>query len=295
MSLQINSLLSRATLQVDLIRAGEGVGRLACTFTPFKNRQLEGVGYAGEFLLKRGFDVIAFKSSTDDWFQSVLPNELAHVRSAIAQGGYQECVGYGSSMGGFAAIALSGALGLHRVLAFSPQFRIDLDFDTRWASCMAAIPVWRYAIGASTQAAFFLAYDPFSTDALHADLIRNALPQGAVTDIKLPFSGHPSVYFLQETDQLQLVAEAVLAGYPVPPIDRRARFKSVHYCMALAWLALRHHHYSWASQAVAQALRLAPQDAQAHVLKRRIRAKQRRWHLRKPMRKLRSWFERLLD
>ena len=293
MSLQYVSLLSQATLQVDFIQAGRGARRLACTFTPFNNRTLEGVGYAGEFLLKRGFDIIAFKSSADDWYQSLLPDDLAQIFSFIAQRDYRECVGYGSSMGGFAAIAFSGELGLHRVLAYSPQFRIDRDFDQRWKSCLDAIPMWRHDIGAPTRAEVFIVYDNFSKDALHAAMIREALPVGAVREARLPFSGHPCAHFLHETGQLQALAEAFLSGNPVPRINREMRTQSIHYCKSVAWAALRHHHFVWAATAVEQALQLAPADHEALALKKRIRSQHGRWRLRYPLRQLQAWLRRM--
>jgi len=289
MSLQFVSLLRKANLHVDLIRAGSGARRLACTFTPFKNGDADGVGYAGDFLLRRGFDVIAFKSTVDDWFQSLLPQDLDAVRSSILSGGYQWCVGYGSSMGGFAAIALSGALGMHRVLAFSPQFRIDQKFDTRWRSCLGNIPVWRHEVGSPTQAEVVLVYDNHGKDAQHAALIRQALPAGSVTDVRLPFSGHPSVYFLQETGELRAFAEAVLAGEPIPRVNRARRFQSVHYCKAFAWSALGRHRFAWALKAVGQALKLSPNDEEALALKRRILSKQRRRRLTGPFNLVRHW------
>ena len=292
MPLQFVPLLRLATLHADLIRAGAGAERVACTFTPFKNRNHEGLGYAGQFLLKRGFDIIAFKSSSDDWYQSLLPEDLECVRSAILKGDYSSCLGYGSSMGGFAAIALSGALGMHRVLAYSPQYRIDQEFDTRWRACLSNIPVWRHEIGAPTQAEVVVVYDNHSKDKQHAALIRQALPPGSVTDVALPFSGHPSAYFLQETDELRSFAEAVLAGKPVPVIKRSKRIQSVHYCKAFAWAALKHHHFAWASKAIDEALKLSPDDEEAQALQKRIRSKTTQWRLRRSISRLRRWIRR---
>jgi hypothetical protein len=40
-------------------------------FSPSYNRDLEGNNFGGEFFIKNGFDVVSFKITNDDWFQSI--------------------------------------------------------------------------------------------------------------------------------------------------------------------------------------------------------------------------------
>ena len=102
---------------------------IALTFTPFGmdgEVSLSGVGYGGELLLRNGFDVVAFKSARNLWYQNLLPETIAEVENFISSHSsqYTKRVGYGSSMGGYAVIQFSRDLKLDVVLALSPQFPV---------------------------------------------------------------------------------------------------------------------------------------------------------------------------
>lgn len=76
-------------------------------------------------LLRNGYDVDSIKSTEDDWFQHLSPELFDRIDRLGAQPQYLRSVAYGSSMGGYVAIAFSRRFRLDRVLALlSPQFTI---------------------------------------------------------------------------------------------------------------------------------------------------------------------------
>jgi hypothetical protein len=93
---------------------------IAFVFTPFMNRNLEGNSYGGDLLFDNGFDVIAFKISNDNWFQSIPSSLFDLISQIISKNNYIKKIAYGSSMGGYASIALSNLLEATTVIAFSP-------------------------------------------------------------------------------------------------------------------------------------------------------------------------------
>ncbi|MBU3615458.1 hypothetical protein ICN46_11210 [Polynucleobacter sp. Latsch14-2] len=107
---------------------------LAFIFSSLESRSLDGNRNGGEIFFRNGYDVISFKISNGDWFQSLPPDIFEVIKSISLERGYQKKVAYGSSMGGFASIAFSRLLELDTAIVFSPQISISESFDQRWAS-----------------------------------------------------------------------------------------------------------------------------------------------------------------
>lgn len=214
------NLFSSEGLRVDYFQAGESrVRQLAFTFTPFtlgNDLTLAGTGYGGDFLLKNHYDIIAFKSIRNNWYQDVSPELLAAVEEFAGsfEPAYERRVGYGSSMGAYAAVQFSRALNLDVVLGLSPQFAIDEDFDRRWAVPAQAIE-FRHRLDASAispRCKYYFVYDPETADRLHIDKFRELIGAAQIVEVRTPFSGHPSAHFLAETGSIQSLALAALAG-----------------------------------------------------------------------------------
>lgn len=68
------------------------------------------------------------------WFPQASMIELEKAISPILEG-FKNIVGYGGSMGGYAAIKYSNLLNMNRVIAFVPQYSIDPEQveDRRYA------------------------------------------------------------------------------------------------------------------------------------------------------------------
>jgi tetratricopeptide (TPR) repeat protein len=196
---------------------GDSDKNIAITFTPFGTNgeiSLDGVGYGGEFLLSNNFDIVAIKSAKNLWYQNLSMENIALAEQFISSypTKYMKRVGYGSSMGGYAAIQFSRALKLDIVLALSPQFEIDQPYDQRWASAAQGIQ-FQHRIDPTAIAndcKYFIAYDPQTVDVRHVEKIREFISHDQLVEITTPYAGHPSAYYLAETGQIQELAISVL-------------------------------------------------------------------------------------
>lgn len=220
-------------------RAAGGTGRLVMTFSYFGFRDLDAPGFGDGFLLRHGYDVLSFKSRIDDWFQMLAPAALDLARGI--RDDYDFAGAYGSSSGGYAAIALSGLLRPDAVVALSPQYAIDEDFDTRWAARAKAL-TWHHRITpeAIGNASFTLISDPrHPLDAAQMARLRPVLPAAGTRVIDVPYSGHPTGMVLAETGQLAAMVLALLDGRPAPRPDLRWSLlrRSRTFLSTLGWSA----------------------------------------------------------
>jgi tetratricopeptide (TPR) repeat protein len=261
-----STLFAVDRLRIDLLRraASDPPGILVVTFTPSLNRTLEGAGFGGDFLLRHGHDVLAIKSTADDWFQSLPEAAFVAVDNALRGTGYSGRAAYGSSMGGYAAIAFARRLRCGTVLALSPQFRIDDPADTRWQNRAAAIR-WRYRIVADCVAPgcrYVICHDPLGLDDWHAQQLMQTLGAANVEPVPVRHGGHPVSHFLAEAGVLRDFALRVLNGGPatLPPLRQRRR-ASQAYLTHLARLLQDRGRPHLALRLIESSLRGAP----AHV------------------------------
>jgi hypothetical protein len=211
---------------IDFFSYGQSPDKsVACTFTPFTPsanagaETLVGLGFGGELLLRSGFDVVAFKSAKNFWYQNLDSETVDKVEKFISarQAKYIRRVSYGSSMGAYAAIQFSRPLKLDVVLALSPQFEIDKPYDQRWQSSAQQID-FRHRIDADTispECKYFVAYDPKNEDLLHVQQLRAIIDNDHLIEIQTPYSGHPAAGYLLETGLIQEVALSVLKNASV--------------------------------------------------------------------------------
>lgn len=204
-----NILFSSDSLRVEHFYKDNNTNEnLAFIFSPSMNRKLDGNDFGGEVFFRNGYDTISFKSSNDDWFQSV-PFELFEVITKIAsKNRYSKKISYGSSMGGYASIVFSRLLDCNKVIAFSPQFSIQESFDTRWLDYAKKIN-FKYKITQDSimnNCKFFFIYDNKNLDELHIKKLLEIIPSDRVELIKLPFTGHPSIHYLYEVGLIKDLA-----------------------------------------------------------------------------------------
>lgn len=212
------NIFRSADLAIDFFSWRDGLNQaVAITFTPFGIAgavSLDGAGFGGELLLRNDFDIVAFKSTKNVWYQNITPEIISAVENFIAKRAarYTKRVGYGSSMGGYAAIQFSRSLKLDTVLAISPQFEIDKPYDLRWRAAAKLID-FKYRIGADTVAhncKYFVAYDPGTEDLYHVEKLRELIPPERLVEIATPFSGHPAGHYLAETGLIKDLTLSVL-------------------------------------------------------------------------------------
>lgn len=253
-------LASSPSLRVEYFCNEDATNKnLAIVFTSLWNRSLEGNHYGGELFFREGFDVVAVKISNDDWFQSIPLDLFDRIHKIISERCYEQRIAYGTSMGGYAGIALSKHLNCTSVIAISPQYCIDEEFDTRWLNHAKSI-TFNYRINKDAIAEgckFFILYDNKDADELQIQRLLPILPVNDTHLFKLPFSGHPSTYFLNEvglikTLAIQLAQKGHLDG--IDFFEKKRQSKSYLFC--LSQHLLRMNHPIWALSTIESALKL---------------------------------------
>ncbi|MDQ1079564.1 tetratricopeptide repeat protein [Pseudoroseomonas cervicalis] len=243
---------------------GSASDRVVVTFAPWQSRQrLDGEAFGEEYLRRIGVDAIHITCAQNEWYQNPDMQAVVGAVDGALQGRYARRIGYGSSMGAFAALAFSRALRLDDVIAISPQFsllREVVPFETRWEQEAAALR-WHFpmAEGLSPQARLVVIYDPLHPDARHVELLRACRP---LTEMKLPFSGHPSGNFLQQTGLISPLVRALVLEGADPAAFRAAvrerRGRSPAYWFSLSRTLSARGLLPQAYAAISRAVALAP-------------------------------------
>ena len=246
---------------------------LAYIFTPSMNRNLEGNHFGGDIFFRNGYDTIAIKVSNDDWFQSIPLNLFEVVSKINTRKGYEKKIAYGSSMGGYASIALSKLLDCNAVIVFSPQFSIDEEFDKRWSAYAGKID-FKYRISKdsiSSGCIFFIFYDNKDLDAVHVRKLLEVLPIDNTKLIRLPYTGHPSIQYLAEVGLIKdLVIKIANTGsaHGINFLENKRFSKS--YFQYLSHHLLERNHVKWALSAIESAIQIDGKVAGFHLHKSRV-------------------------
>ena len=187
--------------------------RHAVTFDCYHDdRTLDRLGFGEEYFARHGIPATHLLSRDNDWFQYPdLPAALEAMRAAASDAG--RVLAYGSSMGAYAAVRFADAVGATAALALSPQYSVDpakAPFERRWGQDqrrLRFLPALDGPIRSHVRPV--IAYDPSSTDRLHADLIARDTP---VQRLRLPFAGHPVGSFLHDAGLLHRLVMETLDG-----------------------------------------------------------------------------------
>lgn len=160
---------------------------------------------AEKSLVKYQYNVIGIMPKQKSWFPQASMIELAKTISPVLQG-FKNIVGYGGSMGGYAAIKYSNLLNMNRVIAFVPQYSIDPAQveDRRYAEFFDAVANKDMQIqlpDVDAAREYVIVYDPyFSIDREHYLKIKALLP--SLHTIHLPFTGHEALSVLASSSLL---------------------------------------------------------------------------------------------
>jgi glycosyltransferase involved in cell wall biosynthesis len=218
------------SIAADLISIGSD--KLAVTFQPYGFLGFEAKGFGENFFISLGYDVLCFKTTENDWYQAASIEDMTHLAEKYLQH-YGLRVGYGSSMGAYAALYFAKALELNKVIAFSPQFSIassSVPFELRWQESASSLSFKHTPMIGDDGVEVFMLYDPINTlDKKHVNLIRSQFPAGQ--DIKLPFTGHPSISPLADCEILRHSMECLLddRGIDIRRTRRAIREMSEEY------------------------------------------------------------------
>lgn len=133
-------------------------------------------GFGEEFLLKNGFAVLSVLTSSANWFRPpALRNGFKRPEIEAFRSRYGCIHTYGSSMGGFGALAFADLLGASNVVALQPVSTLAADlvpWETRFAPGRSLNWEGSYrdaSEGFRQVASVYAFFDPSTLDARHVD------------------------------------------------------------------------------------------------------------------------------
>jgi tetratricopeptide (TPR) repeat protein len=172
---------------------------------------LESEAFAQKFLEKSSHSALYFVCSSNNWYQYPEMDEACASCLPFIKN-YRNIIGYGLSMGGYAAIKFSGRLNCNEVLAISPQYSIDrskVPWETRWAAEATKVVFFDDNICSSIKGRIHILYDCNHVDALHALLIKN---ESSAILMAFPHSRHTPAGVLSNMGLLQPLVEMLANG-----------------------------------------------------------------------------------
>ena len=160
---------------------------------------------AEKSLLKHDFNVIGIMPKQKSWFpESSMRQMFTEIEDLIAP--FKTRIGYGGSMGGYAAIKYSNLLDLKRVVALVPQYSINPDDveDPRYnmffhAELNANMQIQPQDVSAERE--YIVVYDPYCPeDRAQYVKLEQVLPH--IHTLNLPFTGHDAIAVLASSELL---------------------------------------------------------------------------------------------
>lgn len=230
--------------------------------------------FASRYVDRRQDSAIYFVPHSDHWYQSEeMEAALAAAESVRMTCNWGQVVTYGSSMGGFGALAFADRLKADRVLAASPQVSIDPQvvgsFDERWAYRAAGLTFHFSDARSGCQGVqeITVVFDPFhAQDSKHARMICD-LPN--VKLIPLRWAGHGALHTLNELGLLPDLVDAVVGRADMTGIltdyVRRMR-TSTRYFLSLAERSLHSGNNAWAASLAIRAILLNPEIRRSYTV-----------------------------
>jgi S-formylglutathione hydrolase FrmB len=174
--------------------------------------KLRGVAGFGEAMLKEnGIPAIHFINLQNHWWQ--IPDLASAIDIAnkwLASSTSR--VGYGASMGGYAALNFSERLRLDKVLSFSPQYSIDkkkVPWETRWQNEADKLTFTDDDLVVAENCTTHIIYDPNIRDGKHVDLISLT---GKTILHRVEGAGHKAIEAFSKADLLKPLVLSVLQG-----------------------------------------------------------------------------------
>jgi hypothetical protein len=259
-----STIVDRADVRIDHFRSQAKNDTVVFTFSERTNRDLAGPGFATEFLLKNGVDVVAIKTNQDVWYENVQERDIREIDRWLSWTAkpYRQRLAYGSSMGAYAAIRFSGALRFDRVVALSPLFDIKHDWETRWREDLPALSPNLFMLALPGEAGFeqtghhvsdscdfLMVFDPLDADVEHIRRFQQVIAPDRLQLMAVPYAGHPAGQYLLELKMLGDVGLTALKEGRFPSIAAARRQHKEHSTIHLFQLAehcQRRGHLHWA-------------------------------------------------
>jgi hypothetical protein len=168
-----------------------------------------------QFLLDKGYDVLGLQIKRRDWYRDrQLISTLQDMRDDGFFRRFSAISTYGSSMGGFAALAFAPLVPGCTVMAFAPQRSLDLavcPFETRYRYARLntdwSLPFGDAAEGVRAAAHAYIAFDPMMLeDSRHAA----ALAAPNVTFLPMRHMGHKLPPRLMKMGLMKIISQLAL-------------------------------------------------------------------------------------
>ncbi|MFW2161105.1 hypothetical protein ACG93T_06930 [Acinetobacter beijerinckii] len=200
---------------------------------------------AEKSLIKYQYNVIGIMPKQKSWFPKSSMLQMQQQIEPILQQ-FKGIVGYGGSMGGYAAIKYSNLLNMQKIVAFVPQYSIDPNVveDRRYAEFFDAnihqdMQIQSDEVDSSRE--YIIVYDPYyAEDKEHFLKIQPLLPKMHV--IHLPFTGHEALSVLASSE---LLNDFVEKPFEITYFNKRVREvkkqSKFYYRHVLDALLPRHH------------------------------------------------------
>lgn len=199
---------------------------------------------AEKSLAKYDYNVVGIMPKRKSWFPAASMQAMwAQIQPILTP--FERIVGYGGSMGGYAAIKYSALLNMQRVIAFVPQYSIDpsqVD-DRRYSEFFdpqanAHMQIERADI--LPQSEYIVVYDPyFAPDQEHYLKIQPLIPQ--LYTLHLPFTGHDALAVLASSSLLHdLISHVWDAAYFYRQVREVKKNSKFYYRNVIAKFLPRH-------------------------------------------------------
>lgn len=177
---------------------------------------------AEKSLMKYDYAVVGIMPKQKSWFPaSSISALMEHLSPILSQ--FKNIVGYGGSMGGYAAIKYARILKMNRVVAMVPQYSInpaEVD-DKRYTdfydeTLNADMRIQAQDIVSDCE--YIIVYDPyFENDKEHYLKIKPLIPQ--LHTLHLPYTGHDAIAVLANS--------ALLHDFIEHPYDQTYFYKQI--------------------------------------------------------------------
>ena len=177
---------------------------------------------AEKSLSKYDYSVVGIMPKEKSWFPaSSMAALLLQLQPILQQ--YQRIVGYGGSMGGYAALKYSKLLNMDRAVAMVPQYSIDPEEvqDRRYTDFYdpqlnANMRIQPQDIAETCE--YIIVYDPyFENDKEHYLKIKPLIPQ--LHTLHLPYTGHDAIAVL--------ASSALLHDFIEHPYEKAYFYKQI--------------------------------------------------------------------
>lgn len=236
----------------------------------------DGSYYWGQsFSEKMNLSVLGFVAKTSNWYPKEAMNKaIASCYSCIKP--FSKRITYGGSMGGYAALKYSQALGANASISIAPQFSIEPnivgDFEKKYTEFYVK-KIHRYMSIRKSDMALtsIVLFDPnHHADSNHANLIKKAAKR--VNLIEMPLTGHATAQVLANTRHVYSIIEAAVNDDIdlVRKMSSEARRTSSLRIAALANAALERHPL-WASSIAAKYIERITGSERANLRKKMLK------------------------